>query len=156
MQPTLYRMWGPMGCLLYIGRTINPPSRLREHQASKDWWDDIEAITLEHFDTLDELIAAESAAIRDEHPVHNIAGDSLRKRIAAIGLEIDECYGTLPGTSLEAIYDIYWPPEMCTPRQFEIVYAMAERNLRVAQRVMAGIALEDAFELIDQTIFANR
>lgn len=147
MHPTLYRMYDWMGCLLYVGQTINPLNRLRDHYRGKDWWDDIVAITLEKFDTLDELIHAEREAIETEHPVYNVAGNSLRKRIAAVGRQIDDVYGNPPGTCLKSIYWVYWPPEMCTPDNFETVYAMAVRDLKVAQLVMAGVSVDDAFDL---------
>lgn len=133
MKPTLYRMYGSPDCLLYVGRTINPISRLREHRLGKDWWDDIAAITLERFDTVKELAAAEAEAIATEHPIHNIVGNSLRMKIAAVGRQIDNIWGTPAGTSLKTLYHLFWPPELCTPEQFESVYALALSDLKILE-----------------------
>lgn len=148
-QPTLYRMYDFIGCLLYVGRTISPASRLRNHRLDKDWWDDIVTIKLERFDSIAELTEAETIAIRDEHPIHNIVGDSLRNRIAAIGREIDKVYGTPPGTSLKGVYYYYWPPEQCTPHQFEVVHAMAIRDLKAARLIVTGVPASEAFDVIE-------
>jgi hypothetical protein len=147
----LYRMYDFMDKLLYVGRTVNPISRLRDHRIGKDWWDDVQTITIERFDSAEELSEAELVAIRTEHPIHNVIGGSIRMRIAETSREIDKVYGTSPGTSLKAVYDIYWPPEQCSAREFEIVHLMAERNLRVAIKVKAGMSVHDAWELIDMS-----
>lgn len=133
MTPTLYRMHDQFGNLLYVGRTINPIGRLHDHRLGKDWWNDVAAIFLEQFDTLDELSQAEARAIENERPIHNRAGGSLRTRIAKIGLQIDELYDNPRGTSLKALYSIYWPPEQCTFEEFGIVHQIALDSLRVAR-----------------------
>lgn len=147
----LYRMYDPMMKLLYVGRTINPVERLRSHRLGKDWWDEIQTITLERFDTAEDLAAAELEVIQTEHPIHNVLGGSLRMRIAEVAREIDKVYGNPPGTSLRAVYYIYWPPEQCSAHEFEIVHLMAERNLRVAKKVIAGMSVRDAWEIIDMS-----
>lgn len=146
----VYRMYDEMGRLLYVGQSINSRQRMYDHSVSKDWWRDIENVRFERFETRAEMRAAEALAIRTEHPIHNVIGHSLRKQIETIGREIDKVYQTRPGTSLRSIYDIYWPPEWCTPREFEIVHAMAERDLLAAKRIRSGVPVDEAFDLIDQ------
>jgi predicted GIY-YIG superfamily endonuclease len=68
----LYRFHGPGHDLLYIGITMNPPERFRDHRDSKWWWIDIRMITIEHFDSRADLLAAERRAIYAEKPFYNI------------------------------------------------------------------------------------
>jgi len=70
---TLYRLFGGTGELLYIGRTISPRLRLKQHEATKDWWDEVAFITLKKFGTLEELSDAEFTAINTENPKFNAA-----------------------------------------------------------------------------------
>lgn len=149
MSFTLYRMYGVMRNLLYVGRSINPGCRLQDHARGQDWWEDVCAIQLEHFDSSDELADAELEAIRTEHPIYNVVGDSLRKRITEIARQIDEVNGKPRGTALKTIYWIYEPAELCTPDQFEMVYAIAVRDLKVARKVKAGMSIDEAWELIE-------
>lgn len=68
----LYRFYGATGQLLYVGITMNPPQRFRAHRGSKDWWGDVVGITLEHYDTREDLANAERRAIQVERPLHNV------------------------------------------------------------------------------------
>jgi hypothetical protein len=151
MYPTLYRMHDGFGRLLYVGRTINPIERMRDHRLGKDWWPRVAAILLEQFDTLEELVEAEAEAIRTEHPIYNIMGDSIRNKIAAIGRQIDELWGNEPGTSLRGLYYIYWPPEECSAESFEYVYEGAVQMLSALRRAhneAGGIPATDAVSKI--------
>ncbi len=69
---TLYRFWNAAGDLLYVGLSGDPQARWRGHRANKPWWREIAQITLEHFDTLEDLKAAETAAIQTECPAYNV------------------------------------------------------------------------------------
>ncbi len=146
----LYRMWDSMQRLLYIGRSVNSRLRLVDHAVSKDWWRDIKVIEFERFLTVEELIEAEAEAIRTEGPIHNIAGNSFRKQIEAISYQIDEVNGCPRGTSLKSIYWVYDPPEWCTPREFEIVLAIANRDLEAYKAIKAGVPINEAFKPVDQ------
>jgi len=68
----LYRFWAADGTLLYIGLTMNPPTRFKAHSKDKEWWLLVASVTFEHFPTRDALVAAERAAIEQERPVHNV------------------------------------------------------------------------------------
>ena len=67
----LYRIYDSDDALLYVGATTNPGGRFRFHAASQRWWQVAAKITLEHFDGVDELAAAELAAIKAEDPRFN-------------------------------------------------------------------------------------
>lgn len=70
-QHTLYRMYDAGGVLLYVGITATVPARLQAHR-DQFWWRDVHTIRLEHFDTREELEAAEVVAIRSENPLFNV------------------------------------------------------------------------------------
>lgn len=74
----LYRMFHADGDLLYVGLTKNPAARFKQHADSKDWWTTVAQITVEHFSTREELAIAEVAAIRNEHPRHNVTHNAVR------------------------------------------------------------------------------
>lgn len=134
MSFTLYRMYDVAGNVLYIGRTIQPLSRLQNHKSEKDWWEHVRHISLEHFGSAEELRRAELEAIENEHPIHNVIGKSLRNKIAAMGREIDRIHDVPEGTSLESLYFWHWPPEECSPRNFEEVYEQVKKDLMILRR----------------------
>ena len=69
----LYRFFNSTGQLLYIGITMNPPQRFKEHRDSKDWWTEVAGITVENYPNRTALAEAERRAIKVERPRHNIA-----------------------------------------------------------------------------------
>lgn len=69
----LYRMYDSQDRLLYVGITVDPAMRFAHHRGSKAWWREIARIALSHYDCRVDLARAERAAIRDEHPLHNIS-----------------------------------------------------------------------------------
>ncbi len=68
----LYRHFNSAGDLLYIGISVSFFARLKKHQQCAAWWDDIELIRIEHYETREACAEAEFKAIRDEKPLHNI------------------------------------------------------------------------------------
>lgn len=68
----LYRFYSVTGQLLYVGITMNPVQRFKSHKGTKDWWADVSGISIEHYDSREDLANAERRAIRVEHPLHNI------------------------------------------------------------------------------------
>lgn len=68
----LYRFFSATGQLLYVGITMNPPQRFKNHRDSKDWWGEVSGITVENYTSRDELAQAERRAIQVEHPMYNI------------------------------------------------------------------------------------
>lgn len=77
---TLYRFFSSDDVLLYVGRTINPRTRLRTHARSKDWYEDAVRIEMERFPDIESLALAEIEAIKKERPVHNLQHNSRRKK----------------------------------------------------------------------------
>lgn len=68
----LYRFYGDGDALLYIGITMNAPARFGQHRDDKPWWGDITRIDMEHFNSREEVLEAERAAIVAERPAHNV------------------------------------------------------------------------------------
>jgi predicted GIY-YIG superfamily endonuclease len=69
---TLYRFYDVDGRLLYIGRTMNPSARFKQHKADKDWWPEVAEIKMRQFESSHDLDIAERLAIRQESPAHNV------------------------------------------------------------------------------------
>jgi hypothetical protein len=68
----VYRCFDAAGRLLYVGCSINPDDRLKEHRYFRTWWTDrIARIDLEGFPDQAAGLAAEKNAIQIEHPIHN-------------------------------------------------------------------------------------
>lgn len=70
---TLYRFFDADGRLLYVGRTINPARRWREHEKKSPWFTAVAQVTRQVFATATEVDHAERRAIATERPLHNIA-----------------------------------------------------------------------------------
>jgi excinuclease UvrABC nuclease subunit len=67
----VYRAFDSEGRVLYIGQTCNLGRRISDHVCSS-WWCDAASITWEHFDSREDALEAERAAIRAERPPHNV------------------------------------------------------------------------------------
>lgn len=68
----LYRFYSATGQLLYIGVTNSPPARFSGHRQNKDWWNEVVGISIENYDSRQELLLAERRAIRIERPQYNV------------------------------------------------------------------------------------
>lgn len=69
----LYRLYSDIGELLYVGLTVDVKTRMKDHRNGKAWWPEVAYRRIEwHPDRLS-ADAAETAAIRTEHPTYNIA-----------------------------------------------------------------------------------
>ena len=69
----LYRYWDVDDRLLYVGISFHAAVRASEHRRSQGWWADVDRMTVERHPSRDSARAAELDAIRNEHPIHNIA-----------------------------------------------------------------------------------
>lgn len=70
---TLYRFFDADGHLLYVGRTISPARRWREHEKKSPWFEAVAKVTRQVFATAGEVDRAERHAIATERPIYNIA-----------------------------------------------------------------------------------
>lgn len=75
---TLYRFFNTEGRLLYVGITsMLVFHRLEGHRHESPWWTQVTTITVEHYDTRDEVAAAEVKAIIAEGPLFNVLDNPL-------------------------------------------------------------------------------
>lgn len=92
----LYRVFDKQGSLLYVGATTNPATRIADHQRHQPWWDDASSITMEHFDTPESLVAAETSAIAQEAPRYNVVySNNPNQRVSARKSRRQQGSGTL-------------------------------------------------------------
>lgn len=67
----IYRAFGAMDDLLYVGITTDPKTRLRDHSISKSWWKEVGNVTLEVLPSWAAASQAETLAIATEYPRYN-------------------------------------------------------------------------------------
>jgi GIY-YIG catalytic domain-containing protein len=70
---TVYRFFDVDGDLLYVGITGRGKKRTSQHAADKRWWPQVASATFSHYPSRAAAADAEAKAIRDEHPLYNIA-----------------------------------------------------------------------------------
>jgi predicted GIY-YIG superfamily endonuclease len=73
MKQTLYRFYDQNDQLLYVGITKFFEPRLKQHYKNADWFFETARVTLEHYQTRQDVERAESVAIKTEKPIYNIA-----------------------------------------------------------------------------------
>lgn len=66
----LYHFYDCRDKLLYIGQTLSFSHRMRQH-SEKHWWNEVVWIKVDHFDSREELIAAERDLIFYRKPKYN-------------------------------------------------------------------------------------
>jgi predicted GIY-YIG superfamily endonuclease len=62
----------PRGRPLYVGKTTGLRQRIARHLSYAGWRNEVRSFDFYRFATAEEATAAESAAIRDLNPIHNI------------------------------------------------------------------------------------
>jgi len=68
----LYRHFDTEGTLLYVGISMRPITRTKEHVTLSGWAEQIANVTIEYFPTRKEAMEAEARAVQTEGPLHNI------------------------------------------------------------------------------------
>jgi len=67
----VYRAYDETGALLYVGCSGRLLARLDQHRGNKPWWSEVRHIDVQQFDSRDDALEAESAAIASESPRYN-------------------------------------------------------------------------------------
>lgn len=73
----VYRAFDHAGRLLYVGCSVDVEARLRQHERTAVWWPFQSRITREVFESHEDALTAEKAAIAAEHPRWNIKDRSV-------------------------------------------------------------------------------
>lgn len=68
----LYRFYGAGDILLYVGLTVDLPTRLNKHRSDKPWWTLVVRMTIEHHPDRISVEQAERHAIITERPLFNV------------------------------------------------------------------------------------
>jgi|TARA_R100001530_G_scaffold45811_4_gene34467 excinuclease UvrABC nuclease subunit len=84
MTVSLYRHFDGDGELLYVGVSLNAVNRLSQHKVGSGWAGEIKRVDIDHYPTREEALEAETNAIVDENPLHNI-----RKKVNGRGPEYE-------------------------------------------------------------------
>lgn len=83
----LYRFFNAEGALLYVGISVNLPSRLSAHINEKEWWHEVVQVTVEMLPDRGAALKAEKLAIGAERPLYNIQHNtSLQKFTGSSGV----------------------------------------------------------------------
>ena len=99
---TLYRFYDADDVLLYVGISERGPERWKAHRKGKPWWTDVARTTTEHYDTRQQALDAERAAIIAEKPLHNVVHNS-GSGSAPTGREEAEPFGVVKVGDVVAI-----------------------------------------------------
>lgn len=70
----LYRLWSPDDRLIYVGVTRNLQARIDQHR--RRFAGSLASVSFQPYDSYEAVLAAENAAIVNEHPAFNVAGIS--------------------------------------------------------------------------------
>lgn len=79
----LYRAFAEDGTLLYVGITMELSGRFTTHFAESQWIPDVRRLSVEWLPSRLSALAAETAAIVAERPLHNVAGTPRDVRLRA-------------------------------------------------------------------------
>lgn len=82
----VYRAFDEAGALLYVGATSDLGRRFVNHKSGASWFDELRTITVAHYPTREESLAAERDAIASEGPRYNQPAHPPRRRANPIAL----------------------------------------------------------------------
>jgi predicted GIY-YIG superfamily endonuclease len=86
-RPTVvYRLYDESGSLLYVGMTVDPVARFRNHRYwHVDWWPYVDSVLFEDHPNRAEAAFAEKVAMILERPKENVVGSYTRAQRYASG-----------------------------------------------------------------------
>lgn len=67
----LYRLYGQLRELLYVGITSDLPTRFADHRKGKRWWPEVSSFTVDTYPDREAVLEAELQAIQLEQPRYN-------------------------------------------------------------------------------------
>lgn len=92
----VYRYFDKAGTLLYIGKSLCSVIRALAHREKGAWYGAAVTMTIERFDSIKEAGAAETKAIKNEGPLHNVHHNRPKKvnkakKIQPAGRDLSWC-----------------------------------------------------------------
>lgn len=86
-RPTLvYRFYDRQDKLLYVGITVDPEGRFRQHRSqNRHWWREVHHGIFEEYGNREEAKYAEAVAMILERPRHNVSGNYVKPGAYASG-----------------------------------------------------------------------
>lgn len=127
---TLYRFFDQTGALLYVGRTVSPANRWRDHERKKPWFNDVATVTRVVFEDATTLAAAETAAIAAERPLYNVVGNGGRHK--TIEPNVQPAIGAQGDMDWNAVFERrceLWGLNPSMPHDGEVDESMCECSL---------------------------
>jgi predicted GIY-YIG superfamily endonuclease len=130
----LYRLYAAGDVLLYVGFTGELKSRFGQHAKTQPWWPDVVRKTIVWYPTRAEADAAETAAIDQEKPIHNISKSGRWWRLSEWRvLPYDDEAGVDPGRLVALGLD----------------KSISPTALKLAVFYLGGCTTEDAIEALN-------
>ena len=86
---SLYRHYDDEGLLLYVGISVDPAVRMKQHESSSPWWRFVAESDIDWYLTETDAAQAERRAIIDEAPIFNKAGATPERDPRAIRYLVD-------------------------------------------------------------------
>jgi predicted GIY-YIG superfamily endonuclease len=71
-EHVLYRFWNVEDVLLYVGITVDSPSRIASHMRDKAWWGEVDGIKFTKYPNRQAALEAEAEMIRTLKPLYNV------------------------------------------------------------------------------------
>lgn len=144
-RPTaLYRHFDCNGKLLYVGVSIDPIVRLKEHKRTSDWFREISSITIEWFPSRRLARMAEEDAILRESPAFNLMHN--RKLIRDLQYRAARCMNA-PVTDAQKLRDDMvrriWRAGRMGTTQGQIVRAFEHKAPRVEIEQMLNSLVDE-------------
>lgn len=109
----LYRHFDVEGALLYVGISLRPMVRTKEHVSLSGWAEQIANVTIEYFPTRKEAMEAEARAVLDENPIHNIRLRKPKREPKALRVTEERAEGERINLTRRVLHfaPLYKPPE---------------------------------------------
>ena len=144
----LYRHYDKDGTLLYVGISSNALRRLAEHRDNSAWFCDIHSVTIEHYETRQEVLEAEAKAIHLENPLHNVQRPNYCAKVELP----DRHLVTLSREPFERYIETW------APKHAALLYTKSEAadSLMVSTGAIDRLISEGALECVDMNDGRNQ
>lgn len=81
----VYTAFGKSGEALYIGSSAQPRIRIAQHKATKEWWFEVDRVSVESFPSRGAALAEEKGRIAERQPKYNITYHSTNRAVHRSG-----------------------------------------------------------------------